>query len=349
MAPTLGTQLRVAELEGVAVEYVVTTTVTDRGDLPDFGAFVIEIIDETDPKQDILARVATPADLATVSTNRALAVANDESLFRSSTVIKRYDNINTAIAGKDFLQERVNALVVDYQAFVNQFLADPAENLSFPAANIGILTPAVEAYTAKRDERIAQDALVNDKQDGCAELQAAYDDAVIAESNANATLDALERSKAALNTSLAALTAIQTASTALGVDVVAALNVWDAQRAAFAAGAPRTAVDDELLDPTGALYVEYYDSGGFEDALVVLANSISTVTSEIAAVNTEISNQTTIRDAATTAKNNALTALETCTRELSDAQQVQESLEREETRLLAEVVNLCPAYEPPTT
>ena len=349
MAPTLATQLRTAEIDGVTVEYVVTSTVTDRGDLPDFGAFVLEIIDEDDPKQDILARVATPADLAVLATSRALAVTNEASFFRSSSVINRYENINTAIAGKDFLQERVNALVVDYQAFIDVFLSDPAENLSFPAADIGILTPAISAYTEKRDERTAQDTTVTEKQASCDELQDTYDDAAATEADANTTLSALERSKTALTAGLNALTAIQSASTSLATDIVAAISTWNNQRVSFAAGVPRDTVDDELLNPTGALYVEYYDTGGFEDAVVTLSNSISTITAEIAAVTTQISAQTTIRDAATTAKNEALTALETCTRELSDSQQVQESLEREETRLLAEVVDLCPAYSPPTS
>lgn len=346
MAPTLGTQLRKAEIDGATVEYVVTTTVTDKGDLPDFGAFVLEIIEEGDPKQDILARVATPADVAVLATNRAAALANDDDFFRASTVVKRYKDINTAIAGKDFLQERVNALVVDYQAFLDKFLADPAQNLSFPAPNMGILTPTIEAYTAKREERLAQDSLLAEEEDRCAALIQDYNDAVATEADANTTLEVLNKSASALNKALTAMTAIQTAASNLSVDVIAAINAWNNNRASFTPGVPRDDVDDELLLPTGSLYVEYYDT--FEDAASQLAGDISALTAEIVAVTTQITAHTAIRDAATTAKNEALAAREACTRELSDAQQVQESLEREENRLLDEVVSLCPNYEPPS-
>lgn len=348
--PTIAEQLRRAQVSNLQAQYILTMTVTDRGDLPDAGAFVFEILDDDDPKEDLFARVATVADLETFGLSRSAALISGAGFYRSSTVTKSYVNTQTGQSGlraaneaKGFLVERVNELVSEYQTFLNEFKADPPEVFVFPEADAGILTPLVDDYTAKKEERAAQEETVDAKQDECDELDAEYTAAVADADAAQQVLDALNKALSSLQTAKTALTNIDSASSDLSDDVVDALTVWNNERGGMSPASSVDAVDAELEQTTGALWTEYYDN--FAPARTQLAQDIANIDSEIQQLTTvQIPEQQTRLNNANTARDAALTAKEECARELAEAQQVLEVLEREEQNLLNQVRALCPTF-----
>jgi hypothetical protein len=266
--PTTVTQLRRAQVTNLLEQYSIEASVIDRGDLPDPGAFLLEIIDEADPKDDTLARVATVADLETYGLNRATAVLTDVGFYRSSTVTKYYDDVRTAVAAKDFLKEKVNDLATEYDTFLNLFKADgtggyPVDTEDYPQTSIGLLTPAITAYTDKVAERTAQQAIVADKTVECAELTVTYDNAVITAAAAQTTLDSLQNAENAMTAMSASVTAFRGDTDDLSVDVAKALSVWNVVRLTpFAPTAITDPMDDEMEDPAsggaaGRLWTEW--------------------------------------------------------------------------------------------
>ena len=154
--PTLATQLRDAVVTDAVAKFEVTTTVTNRGDLPDLGAFVLEIIETTDPKRDELLRVAAIGALTEYRVDRSQAVLFGELYYRAATLTAFYDGIQDAITAKDFIQEKINKLATDWRQFVTDFQANPGENLAFPIADVGVLAPLIATYNATVAQRQQQ-------------------------------------------------------------------------------------------------------------------------------------------------------------------------------------------------
>jgi len=173
MAFTISEQIRQVRVPLEAPLYEILMQVTDKGDLNDGGVFVMSVTDSSDPKSDTLARVATIADLEMLGTSRASAVAAAVEdalvLYRSAQVTVRYESLTTAVAAKDVFKSRVDELVIDWQTYQSQFLADgavhgtvlyPTDITEHPRYNQDAYSLFVKAYlTAIDNETTAKSGL----------------------------------------------------------------------------------------------------------------------------------------------------------------------------------------------
>lgn len=169
--------------------YEITTTVIDKGDLPTPHLFVVTIVDPLDPREDVLARIATPADLrrletgwhirvdrtdliyiagdpfarvasldelTTTTRSRADAVHAGKTEYLTSTVRLLYTDATTAEAAYRQLLARLSALVTAWRTFtsgVTAFVTTPSTTYDLPAGDIGERDVRIAAYRATVTER----------------------------------------------------------------------------------------------------------------------------------------------------------------------------------------------------
>lgn len=349
MAFSYATQLREAVVTDDVAKFQLEMAITDRGDVPDLGFFVMRIVNADDAKQDILERVAEVGDLFTWSTDRPTALIEGQVLYRSASVVKTYTRISDAVTAKDYLVERVNALVVDYQTYDTLFAATPApETYEFPAVSLGVLEPAIAAYVAKVEEVDAQRELVTEKQEACAELDAAYVQAVAYRDGLQTALTQMQKVQSAYDTAVAAMEVFSTTSDLMAASTVAALEAYDADRAALTPPAEVARLDDVFLadppGPPGTLWTQYHDS--FKGDLVTYKSALTAAQGTSIDLGTAIANHTALVVTAQADVDAALTAKEACAAEAQVMSSVLATLESEQTTLLTTVTDLCPAYTP---
>jgi hypothetical protein len=343
-------QLRVANVTDAIAQYQIEMSVTDRGEVPDEGFFVMRIVNVDDPKQDELERVAGVGDLYEWSLDRPTALLSGQDFYRTSAVTKFYPDIEDAVTAKDFLAEQANKLVDDYILYDTQFRASPTpETFQFPTADVGVLTPLIEDYVAKTAEVDAQQVLVTAKTAECALLDTDYQVALQVRDDQQAALDALLRTQTSINAAHSAMTAFDLAGTNLSTDVVAALVAWEANRAAMSPPTEVGLMDDNLLDdtpgPAGTLWSEYYN--GFTPAVLAFNTALQVAAADVTEIGVQVGMQTANRDAAQATVDASLTAKETCAQEETTMTSVLDTLQQEQTQLLADIIALCPAYTPP--
>jgi hypothetical protein len=173
-------QIREAITISDVVKFKISVSVVDKGDLPDDAIFVISINDETDSKEDTFARVATIADFTEVQASRSGAVDDDEDLYRTSTFILYYDNLETAINAQKTLKEKIDELVSDYEDYEEDFEAVVAEVTVHPQVGQSTYDAAVTAYQDAlrdtldaEDERDTKEDDYNDKVAECSDTNTA--------------------------------------------------------------------------------------------------------------------------------------------------------------------------------
>lgn len=312
--------------------FEVTTTLTDRGDLPDRGAFVKEIIDANDASLDQFVRVAEVGDVETWSLDRPTALARGDLLYRTSTLTVQYPTLSEAQAAAEFLVDKLNALVDTYQEFNGDFSADPGEVYALPQTNLAQLENLVSAYTAKVAERTAQTELVAQKETECAEY--------------SAQASALSTQKSSLTLALNALRLAENALTSAQVEFTSVISVITNLEAAWASveSAIRTAgataeadVLDGYLDPSTGTLMVARGSAATQQGLV--ANRVVDVQGAITYIEGTLAGLEGDIDA-----NESAAAA--CATELSQLKSVQEALARGEQDLLDQIRTICPGYTP---
>jgi hypothetical protein len=184
MSFTVSQQLRQAHTSSGTLQYVIQAEVTDAGDLPDTGLFVMTVNDREDPKADTFARVATVADLGPtsssgLSTDRPTALLlipePDTAYYRTNRATFVYADLPTAVAAEDVLKSRLDELVTAWQTYDTKFVADgvlaPVDVTDHPRYRQDAFTALVQAYvTAGKTEATAKTTLDTAK--------ATYDSAV---------------------------------------------------------------------------------------------------------------------------------------------------------------------------
>ena len=166
---------------------------TARGSLPDTSIFVLEIVDEDAPDDDVLYRVAQVPDIVDPTLgyddDRDMAIRNGRSYWRSSQFANYYDDVEVAANAKQVMKDEVNALVEAYTTYSDQFEATSEEAL-FPSAETGAVDALKDAYdTAYTDYVAAQTAqttaneAVDDAQDDLDEIEDWLDKKALLESD----------------------------------------------------------------------------------------------------------------------------------------------------------------------
>jgi hypothetical protein len=180
MANTIALQKRISQVGAFGgAEYKVETYVSERGDLPDSGVFLLEILDANDPSLDTLARIATVADLSTYRVDRVQAVRSGERFFRSSATTVTYTDLNVAQTAVEVLKDFINRLVVAIQQFNLSFSTEgepgPPEDyteIEFPLVSAAIEERLVEDYRVKKQAVADLQVSVEAKSVECTSLSA---------------------------------------------------------------------------------------------------------------------------------------------------------------------------------
>lgn len=172
-----------------SVKLEVTSTITDRGDLPFPDLFVLSIRSAPDPRSDVLARVATPFDIRQTDPNspryirvlstdmvvippdsfarisnlnditelprdrvRAVQTGRDVYLSRTCTLI--YDNLTTADAAYRQIIARLSSLVNEWRTTFTSFATNPTQQYPLPQSSASVEAERTAAYVAARDARV---------------------------------------------------------------------------------------------------------------------------------------------------------------------------------------------------
>lgn len=205
---------RAAVLVNGASVWEVTTTVTDKGDLPTRNLFVLKINDPENPRADALARVATPldvrrltqglhvrvdassivyvsgdpfariagiSDLTTLDQDRTSAVRAGRTEYLVASMTVTYTNDATADAGFRQILARLSALTVGWRAFRSSFETTPSQGYDLPLTDASVedarrlvYAQAVAARKVTEAALAAAQAAYNACQTDCGTDKAIY-------------------------------------------------------------------------------------------------------------------------------------------------------------------------------
>lgn len=192
--PTVEQTRRAITLANGDVRFEVTSLVTDEGDLPFTNLFVLSIVDPGDPKDDKLARIATPYDIrqtdpsnptkyikvvasdiitiagdpfARISSvddltglprDRTVAVATGRAEYLSSSVTLVYDTLTTADAAYKQIIARLSELVEVWRTTFGAFVTSPSTSYALPRPGSSVEDERVAAYEAAKRARETAEA-----------------------------------------------------------------------------------------------------------------------------------------------------------------------------------------------
>jgi hypothetical protein len=206
--PTQTEQIREAITVSGTLKYRISITVTDKGDLPTTALLVISINDETDSKEDSFARVSTIADFTEVQDDRSNAIDADEAVYRTSSFILFYDNLETANNAQKVLKEKIDELVDDYETYQDEFEAVVAETIVHPQVSESTFNAAVTAYQDALRDTLDAEKDRDDKEDDYTEKQTECTTANTDATKAKEISDDCTTSKGYFDTLEAAFTAL---------------------------------------------------------------------------------------------------------------------------------------------
>jgi hypothetical protein len=157
MADTIVEQVRTAiEPTPGTVKYRITATVTDAGDLPFKELFVFKINDPVDDSDDTFERVANPNDLQNITPDRVTAVANGESYFLWSVLVRDYIDVEVAVQAIAALEGRINTAVSTWITYQTEF--EGTEIDTYPSADEELADALKADYATKKAARVSAEA-----------------------------------------------------------------------------------------------------------------------------------------------------------------------------------------------
>lgn len=170
---------------GIAT-YRIALDCTDKGDLPDTGLFVYQIVNELDPQTDVFVRIAELVDVignAVIPNTRSAALSAQSEYFRSDLLTKDYTDLDTANSAVTAIFDRINALTNDYNNAYTNFIGVPTEDIEFPSPEPSEVENLKTAYNTSYDayndalaEQSAAEAGLAGPQTYLATVQTALDE-----------------------------------------------------------------------------------------------------------------------------------------------------------------------------
>lgn len=131
---------------------------TEKGDLPDTGVFLMKIMNERDPLEDVFDHIAEISDFDNYSNDRDIAARNGDDYWRTSLLTKDYTNLQTAASAVQAFFDRINTLATDYATYLSQFYTT-GEDDEYPSETSTRVQELKAAYnTAYTDYETAQTA-----------------------------------------------------------------------------------------------------------------------------------------------------------------------------------------------
>lgn len=147
MSGTLVKQIRQPAGAPGAVKWRVTFQCTAAGTLPDTSIFLFQVVQDSDPKNDTLARVCEIDDFTTYSTGRSASITANTRLYRYDTVTLYFDDVATADGAWKELSTRVNTLVKNYDVVLDSFLtAEDGTVFSYPTVDTSTQEELIATY-----------------------------------------------------------------------------------------------------------------------------------------------------------------------------------------------------------
>jgi hypothetical protein len=162
------------------------------------GIFLMEILETADPLLDTLARVVDAADFPIYPSTRNAAVIAGHDFWRATSLTIQYTDVDTAIAAKKTLRDRIDTMVNDYRAYNTDFYT-AGSDVDYPrtvAPDTQIEILADTYYTAFEDYVTA----LNDETSGWATKLAAYNAQSAVTTEASARMTRANTAYSAINT-----------------------------------------------------------------------------------------------------------------------------------------------------
>lgn len=304
-------------------QFEIVATCSVAGSLPDTGIFVLDIVEEEDPKDDALLRVAAIQDFSTYLTDRDAALDEGFATWRSNQVILRYDNLTTANAAAKELSSRVNSLVEDQDTNLEEFeTGTGGELITYPIVDPSEVTALKDAATTANEAIAPLETARDTKATECATLQSEID--VLEERVTEAESD-----YAGLVSLSATLSPISTTLTTLqGTTATAVASIRTQNSSSSATSGEKAGIETQLVS--------------LDSNLTTWSAQNSALTT---AVNTELAalvSQLQTRVATLTAQRNSkLTTLSQCNQELAAAQGAVDNARTERDAAVAAARAVC--------
>lgn len=286
-----------------------------------YDLFVMKIVDEADPQQDVFARVATLSDLGVLHANRNDAIADGSLEYRTSTVELEYDDVEVAAAADNEVRARLNTLVIQWETYVNQFATtDPAGYpYTFPNADASVLQAAIDAYEKAKESTEQAETVLGEKNDDLVDADSTH-------TNCIANIAGLEY----MNLALPYYVDVLGNTEDMRWNLANASNELSAAVGYMTAAGASQAEIDEIKTAQQLTYSAY-----------VRAND-----DYKPAANTENINRTNARNAKIITCNSNYDAIVAAQLEVSQAQKEYDAKQAAESEDLAEVQDLCPGWTP---
>jgi len=237
-------------------EYAIETYVSDRGDLSDSGVFLMEIVSETDPTQDVLARVASVADLSTYVMDRVVAVRGGSRYFRASVVRVSYTDLNVAKTAVDVMEDFINRLVTAVQSFNTDFstsneLGPPLEyaTLEFPLIDDAIEARLVGDIETAAAGVVSVESSITAQEAQCAVYRAEISSITAQVQELRSVETLLNDLANQVNTSVASLSSLITQGEAMAADLDAGIDAYQIDVVSKGLSTPANPSYDYFYDP----------------------------------------------------------------------------------------------------
>lgn len=317
-------QLRSANSSDAGAVYLIYAACTVPGTLPDSSIFLLRAVTLSDPKDDTLERLCSPADFVTYGTQRDLAAAQG-GYYRAASYTFRYNDVSIADAAWRTISSSINALVNAYDVFLTAFLTrEEGVDTIYPTIDESEKAARIKAYNEKVVAVLAAETTRDAHQRDCRNVKALE-------------LSTAQRELAAARADLAAVQPIRTvldvlaasyptASATIATSITMAMNataissatasqqlaittpLLEAQRANDAIAGYNLRLIAEVQTPFAAL------TGTLETRVLDLTQTTNVAQSELAGCDLEMARLQGEVDEARRARDAALAAVrEVCT------------------------------------
>jgi hypothetical protein len=162
MPGTRVTQIRKPIITDEGAKYQIVLQCTLPGTLPSAAIFLMQVVQDSDPKNDAFTRLCAAADFDTYGTSRNASITANTRLFRTTSLTLTYDDVATANGAWQELTSRINTLVREYDVYLESFLTpDSGTETTFPTVDPGVKNELIAAY----EQRLLDVAEAEDARD----------------------------------------------------------------------------------------------------------------------------------------------------------------------------------------
>jgi len=332
--------------------YRITASVQDRGDLPDDGVFVYQIVNKAYPSLDVYSRVSTVSDYVDIERDRVLATVKGSGFYRSATFTKEYSNVRVANTAKELVKDYVNSLVEQYALYLSGFTG--TELTAFPLFADSIIEASKAEYLTSADTVTSQEAIIAAKVKECDALAVVLNNLTSERDSLQLTSDTLAGLSGMLTASLSTWSDLFSSGELFADSVNAATVAVTSDKIA---GEIKSTASSTLgymwdPDPTAAGEADEGTVPGLLRDFAIKEQAAKASTTGLRDKSRRLDAQlltiTTRLDLLTgTLVPNAVTSLSDCQESLGAANQTLAGQIVLRDAALAAVVSLCPDYVPP--